>query len=153
MFKKNRRLIFCVFVQANLTNSQHTWPIEKFWNHRNYFTRKFDILRFLCINTQPSVMRNAVPTRSVRFEFRELAKVIPKTVNTAPVKTGPKSRFAQANTSHLCQHLVVICGSRDHMDVGIKVVHKNISLRLGLKSYLQRLYRTGVPIKLSRWHL
>ena len=59
----------------------------------------------------------------LRLERGELPEVVAKAVDAAAVEPGPERRLAHRDAAHLGERLVVVRGPRDHVDVGIDVVH------------------------------
>ena len=93
---------------------------------------RLDVLRLLGVDAQPAVMLDAVLGRPLRLDLGELAEVVAKAIDRAAVEARPKRRLADADAAHLGQGFVVVGGPRDHVDVGVEVVH---GARLQLESF------------------
>ncbi len=90
VFQEHRRFVLGVFVQSDLTDPQHAGTIEELRDHRDDFARQRDVLGFLGVDAQPTVMLDAKLSRSFGVDRGELFEVIAKTVDRAAVKTGPE---------------------------------------------------------------
>ena len=68
-----------------------------------------------------------MPYQAARFGSNSVscAEVVAKAVDAAAVEAGPERRLAHRDAAHLGQRLVVVRGPRDHVDVGVDVVHGN----------------------------
>jgi len=80
----------------------------------------FSLLR---VDTHPRVMLDTVLRRPLRLVLRDLEKVIAKTLHVPAVPARPECGFADGDTAHLGQRLVVVRRSGHHMNVGIDVIH------------------------------
>ena len=123
VLQKHGRLVARVLVEPDLADAQHARPVEKLRDHRDHFARQRDVLRLLGVDAQPGEMLNAVPAGPLRLERRELLEVVAKPVDAAAVVAGPKRRLAHRHAAHLGERLVVVRRPRDHVDVGVDVVH------------------------------
>ncbi len=123
MFEKNRGFVASVFVEADLANSEHAGAIEELGNHRDYFAGQRHVFGFFRIDAEPRVVLDAVPTGTFRLESGKLFEIIAETGDAATVVAGPKRGFADRDAAHFGQRLVVVGCPRNHVDVGVDVVH------------------------------
>ncbi len=123
VFQKYDGFILGILVQPDLADAQNVGPIQELGDHRDHLARQFHIFSFFGIDAQPGVMRDSVVGGAGAFKFSELAKVVAKTVRAASIESGPKRGLAHADAAHSSQRGVIVGGSRNHVNVWIKIVH------------------------------
>lgn len=127
MLHENRGFVAGVFVEPDLTDSEHPRSVEELGDHGDDFPRQGDIFRFLGVNAEPSVVLNTELGRPLRFELSQLAEIIAKTLDAPSIEAGPERRFAHCDAAHFGERLIIVGGPRDHMDVRVDVIHGSIA--------------------------
>ena len=128
MFEEDRRFVLCVLVQPDFADPQDVTGRKEFGDHRDHFARQRYVLGFLCIDAKPRVVLDAELSSTLGLELGELAEVIPKALDATAIEAGPESRFAHRNAPHSRQRFIVVGRARDHVDVGINVVHSVLAI-------------------------
>ncbi len=123
VLKKDGRFVLRILVQSDLADSQDVGAVQKLRDHRQHFARERNVLSFLRVDAQPSEVLNPELSGTLGLRLGQLPKVIAKTIDAAPVKTGPESRFTKGNAPHLGQRFIVVRSPRNHVNVGVNVVH------------------------------
>ena len=125
MFLQNLHFVPAVLVEPNLTDPEYGWSIQKFRDDCDHFFRELYILRFFRVDAEPREMRKAEFCGALRFMFRELAKIIIKSMHRTAIETGPKCRFTDRLAASRYHIQIIVGDSTYHVTVWLDVAHSD----------------------------
>ncbi len=138
-------LIFCIEIEADLSDAEHRRLGEKVRNKRDDFAGKRHVFSLFRIDADPAVVLDQVLGRPCGLELRDVGEVIMKRLGGGAVVARPEGRFAARNGMHARHPFVILRGAGDHVYMRFNDVHRSSFLPVGVRKKLQKLFRAVSP--------
>ena len=123
LLEEHGRLVPRVLIEPDLADAQHVGRREKLWDRRDHLAGELHVLGLLGVDAQPRIVGDPIAGGPPRLHLGDLPEVVTEAVGAPSVEAGPEGRLADGHATHPREGLVVVGDSRDHVDVGIDVVH------------------------------